>query len=634
MLSPKAQRGPPPGPAGRANGRRASPPRSCFNAPVKFAGLWWFPVATALACTSRAEEPRTLRVLQVRPADATGVFLNEPVVFHFSEPLDPTSVTEHSVRIRARDAGRTPARGRLRVTGRTLLFTPEPVLAFDLDDGGYLPDTTYEVELAGFPRPDGLRGRSGAPLERSLSWEFKTVTVSEPRSGFVFEDASLDRGLPVVLATSTVAPGEPIVLEGEEPVDPSTLFAVDFVLRRKLPRSPEGPVRSLGPPIPLRVGLADNRDKRAPGEPGQTTRIELLPLQRLAEGETYWLQVDPRFLRLRDFGGHPVRVFAPRGGPLLIEVSPFPSGVPRVHPTFTETFIDAELRSAEPVAGVDGTVHWATSGRAEIRFPAAAGTGAAGHVVLGERETESDVQATDLHLPAGGVCALSNEPGPVVLRAQGALRIEGILRRTAGRGAPQSPLFRKGETLSDWLVRARSDDLDCTVLIAGGDLVIEGRVEVDGPLLLAAGGRIRSAGRNVHATFAYTVEAEPLSYSRPARDNQNVEDSGLILDPPEENLLRSPLVFGVRSVPIPPEGEAARWYPAPRVGGHAGAGEFRVRFVGRGAHGTEAVLDDPLAFEDSPTLRLEILLEMPPGGVWDPPWVDSVQVGWEPRRDR
>jgi hypothetical protein len=44
----------------------------------------------------------------------------------------------------------------------------------------------------------------------------------------------------------------------------------------------------------------------------------------------------------------------------------------------------------------------------------------------------------------------------------------------------------------------------------------------------------------------------------------------------------------------------------------------------------EVAFEDPAVLEDSPTLRLEILLEVGPGGVWDPPWVDSIQVRWDP----
>lgn len=564
------------------------------------------------------------------------MFLNERLVFHFSEPLDRTSVTASSVEIIARNEERTAARGRLRVSGRTLVFEPAPVLTFELDDGGYLPDTTYDVQLAGFPRPDGLRGRGGAPLLESCAWDFHTVAVTEPRAGFVFEDATLDRGLALVLRSDSIAPGDPIVFEGEEPLDPSTLFAGDFELRRKMSEfAVPGEPGPLGPPIPLRARLTDNRDRRASGEPGQTTRVELQP-PRLEPGSRYWLQVDPTYMRLRDFGGHPILALNRDGGrELEVEVVPIESAA-GTYLEYTETFIDDVMRSTEQVPRADGTLAWGSSGRAEVRWPAAAGSGVDGAVVLGENEMAFDLQTTSLRLPARATCKLNAVSGLVVLRAQGRMDIEGRLIRDAG-AEPFHPdrLFEAGETLSEWLVRARRADTDCTVLIAGGDLVISGRVEVDGPLLLVAGGRIRVPGQhNLAAPHAAKLGDGPVLYARPRRGNQAVDACPLVLDLATENILAVPLTYAVRSTPIPRSGAAARWHPAPRVGGHAGAGTVLVRYLGereRSAGGAEEVeVDDPAALLDSPTLRLELRLDVVPGEVWDPPWVDSIQVRWDP----
>jgi hypothetical protein len=237
------------------------------------------------------------------------------------------------------------------VAGRALVFTPDPVLAFDLSDGGYQPGATYAAELAGFPRPEGLRSKAGAPLEHSVRYDFTVVDVAEPRTGFVFEDPAPGRGLPVFLRSEAVAPGEAIELEGGEPLDPSTLYAADFVLRA-------GPrVRSeLGPPIPLRVRLRDNRDRQ--GGLGATV-IELLPIERLEPGQTYQLIVDERRLRLRDFGGNRVMVRNTKGrSKLEVRVDPAAGAPSGTYVEYTETFIDDSMRSPEPVPGVGG--HGAT----------------------------------------------------------------------------------------------------------------------------------------------------------------------------------------------------------------------------------------------------------------------------------
>jgi hypothetical protein len=593
----------------------------------------------------------------VRPAVAEGVFLNEELVFHFSEALDPASVTSASVRILpAGVPGAPPARGRLALAGRALVFTPDPVLAFDLSDGGYLPGTTYAVELAGFPRPEGLRAKSGAPLSASVLYRFTTVEArepGEPREGLVFEDPSPGRGTPVVLRSEILTPGEPIVLEGGEPLDPSTLYAADFVLR------PGPRVRSeLGAPIPLRARMADNRDRSA----GMgTALVELYPMERLQAGSTYQLSVDEELLRLRDFGGHRVIVRTTKGRAQLEIRVVAPSGGPaQAYLEHTETFMDERLRSPEPVPGVDGTIQWSDTGRAEVRWPRAAGDGRAGAVELPARFLEGDAQATALVLPAGRACQLSPVSGLVVLRAQGRLDLYGRLERHTGAGfgpaaelpfvleprdRPDSarkvpPLERAGEALTAWLERAVADDLDWTVLIAGGDLVLGGELVSDGPLLLAAGGEIRMApGARIEAPFTATVGRRPGLELRYYEDShpQNAWRADLALDPPGENPLAAPLRLAVRSAPIPEVGGALRWHPAPRVGGRPGAGSWRIAYLGSPAPGGsrlgEQVVDDPAMLEASPTLRFEIVFEIPSGGPgvpWDPPWIDSVQVRWDP----
>ena len=158
-------------------------------------------LALASACGGTTPTPHTLRLRQATPEPgATGVFLNEPVELFFSEEIDAASVQAQSARIVGPSGAL--ARGRWEVDGRRLRFTPDPVLAADLSDGGYAPGATYRVELAGFPWPDGLRGTSGAPLASTERWSFRTVEPGEPGRGNVFMDSSLERGLPLYLRSS------------------------------------------------------------------------------------------------------------------------------------------------------------------------------------------------------------------------------------------------------------------------------------------------------------------------------------------------------------------------------------------------------------------------------------------------
>jgi hypothetical protein len=43
-------------------------------------------------CDQRAREERWLELRQIRPENKIDVYLNERIVLHFSEPLDPSSV--------------------------------------------------------------------------------------------------------------------------------------------------------------------------------------------------------------------------------------------------------------------------------------------------------------------------------------------------------------------------------------------------------------------------------------------------------------------------------------------------------------------------------------------------------------
>ena len=642
-----------------SSGPEPAPKRRPVRGPATLAAT------LALAgCAEPAGEPGFLRLVQLRPQSADEVFLNERIVLHFSEDLDPASVTSRSVRIQSRPGG-VPAEGSLVVQGRQLVFIPRPVLSPDLSDGGYRPGTRYRLELSGFPRPDGLRALSGVPLERNLAWEFVTVDVTEPRSGFVFEDASLESAGPLILTRTSISPRGPIELEGEEPLDPSTLFGEDFLLLEY--RYVDGlPGQLIGEPIPLSARLVENHDKHALHYLGRT-RVLLEPRRLLEPGSRYVLSAKSPS-RLRDFGGHPVRVLGPRlERKMFVTVDALGGGE---EDAFFEPFFDDRMMSRTPVAGADGTARWG-GGRVEVSWPAAAGSGRDGEVRLDGAEERSDIHATRLSVPSGARCELSAVPGPVVLRAQGSVTLEGRLVRKAGgdkigffelwsemrlarldsdtatsleeicamapercdelRGILESGEFPLAPTLSEWLRDAMAAGENCTVIVAGGDLVMRGRVDVDGPLLLVAGGRIRVSDRDelrAHRTYYLGLGDGRLLVSYP--DGGSVE-AFLRMDPPQGNPIVEPLVFAVGSGLIPEQGRAVRWEPRSSVGGHHGShGAYRVRYLGERGDGSGVqIVDDPASLTDCPTLRILVELEVRPGAEWDPPWVDFVELHWE-----
>lgn len=645
------------------------------------AGFVW--VLLALAglggCSTRADSARVLGLTQVRPKNPTGVYLNEALVFHFDAELDPASVHRRSVRIAAVD-GRSP-RGQLFVDGDEVRFEPAPVLARTLDDGGYLPDTEYTVRLVGFPFPDGLRSKDGAPLGRSLEWRFRTVSVSTPRAGPVFEDQSPEVGRPIQINSAEpklVSPTGPIELEGGEPIDPSSLRAEDFVLR---------PIRRLagavkrGDRVPLRAVLVDNRDPLDHVSRGRTI-VHLVPVVTLAPGE-YELWIEPT-VALLDFGGHPVWPFSTRRLHLRVQAGSAQASVG----SHVESFVDTALRSPAEVPQADGTALWSgISGKVEVRYPAAAGDGSVGNVSLSGEETRRDLAARQIEVARGETVSLGSTPGLVVLRSQRRLTIAGTLVRDAG-GAP-GPL---GEptTLSAWLASERELDLaaardsslarsNWTVLVAGGDLTISGRVRVAGPLLLVAGGRIRISGeleavdadgrpRTIGPGFyleklgggivlMHWGTAAADGAPKGGRNELQVRGATELpwaLDPPIRNPLQpgEKLVFQVLSAAIPPEGGVQRWHSGAIVNGFVGnrraivpdgEASIRVRFIGEGAAAGsgEVCVDDPALFAEAKSLRLLLELSVFADAVgpstpvtadrpsWDPPWIDDVTLSWD-----
>src|SRR6185436_2222695 len=143
-------------------------------------------------------------------------------------------------------------------------FVPAAALQSDLSDGGYRPGTRYEVVIAGFPRPDSVRGVEGEPLRTSCAWSFRTVSVSEPRNGLIFDDRMQDKlgllrlfpapaarqDLPYVIGTD-----DSIYLACDKPLDPTSVHDEDFELVLGSPARER---------IAVRARLVENQPTPAP----------------------------------------------------------------------------------------------------------------------------------------------------------------------------------------------------------------------------------------------------------------------------------------------------------------------------------------------------------------------------------
>lgn len=589
-----------------------------------------------------------LRLEQFRPGAVEGVYLNEPLVLHFSGELDPLSVTLESVQIKPQGGGPT-ARGLFDVDGRGLRFRPAPALSADLRDGGLRPGTTYTVELAGFPRVDGLRGRDGRPLERSYRWTFRTAEGD----GALFADQTPLSSSLLQLDRSRLGREEPIRLSCAEPLDPSSLHAEDFQLvflsaERRSTSEPH--VR-----VPLRARLVGNAE---PGVEDGGARIELRAETGDFEVGQYRLTISPDS-KLCDFGGNLAWPSRPGAQPQFDLI------VMHRETEIHESFLDADRRSPLLVPGVDGAAFWANGdwgtgasaspelfGKVTLRLPAAAGDGRDGRVVLSGTERRTDLHGSRLAIPSGMRCELM-AGGTVVLRSQGKLTIGGELIRRGSGAAPMT--FENGtalstpppprrsqwrpERLSDWLAWAQAQDQAWTVLIAGGDLVLEvgARLATEGPLLLVAGGRVVVLGTLDSQDDQLFVLGE-YEGSLPGKSYL----TAMLIDPPVNNPLVEPLRCAIVSAPIPRWGGVERWISASSTA-FEGSGRVRVRYLAESLDPLAESLEawGPVAHPaDLPGGALRLLIEVEqfpieeserPRSVWAPPYLDDVHLFWEQR---
>lgn len=595
-------------------------------------GLW---IASGCTPTPRGA---SLELLGFRQNGFQGVALNEELVFYFSEELDRSSITDESVRIQ--DERGKLARGSLRVRRGVLSFLPDLPRAPDLSDGGLRPGTGYSAILGGFPRPDGIRSREGALLSATLILSFRTAEREGPHPLFL----SFSGPKPLLPVALELGPEDPIRLECREALNPATVSAGDFELRPHrgpLLRDPLHRDKGETEPVPLEAVLAVNTRERAV--------LELRARPGSLEPDLYYLYMPGR--GLRTLGDRSVE---PGWRPFL-----------RLNVRlgrFEEDFTRTRFLAQEAPAGCDGTaLPIAGQKGVGVRYPAAAGSGEDGSVELSgdlphsgvdEESPGSRIQAVRITVPAGATVNLGEIEGPVVLCSQTSIVIRGRLERRGAKPAPerldlQNPRILEWQlerlsrsspadwpTLSGWLERALPPGEPWTILIAGGDLLVPegGGVDVDGPLMLIAGGWIRVDGHVDAREVWKTPEARGnIAGHPPSRPGgipaPGVRDVPLVIDPPGINRLRAPLCVGVLSLPIPARVE--RWRPA-ILEAHDGIGRVRVRFLGRRGSEELGPWEELSRLEGCSEVRFlaELVLPAGNGEPWDPPTLRRIELSW------
>lgn len=634
-------------------------------------GAWLVAILVVLwgaACGGGPSEAPALELRDVAHLrSGAPLLLNDDVVLSFSEPIDGTTVNDETVRVMDVATGaRVP--GRWILSGRTLTFRPRAVRSPDLSDGGWVPGHGYELVLGGYPSAACIQSVDGNRLRSPLRIPCPVVGLAQVEGEVpeLFRDGSPDLTRPLRIAageigysaSSPIEWDEPLLVRCPEPLDPRSLDPMEFEIVA-VPRSPQGrgvidpPPTTLIRSLSLVANLAENAAVPF-SEAGALLRF--VPESRLpidGRGVPVCFELRRRATsgppRLADFsGGTPplqVSFWAARRG-----------GVGSESPeSFEFDFMNADEHATVLDPSSSGTAYWGRTGRVEIRYPRAAGDGSDGALTLSGTLGGPNPKATRIRIPKGESLELPPK-GLVVIRAQGRIDLEGALVRRSSearvpmwgeQGQVVSARAESMESLSDWLKAAEKSDQPWTVIIAGGDLVVRGEIDVDTPLLLVAGGWIRGRGRPKAAPGQLWLLGKgggfELPHHRDPRARANV-DPPLIIDEPIDNPLREPLTFVAFSSPAP-KLAAPRFWRAPEITAYerpGGRDTVKVQYlrVESGAFSEEGVsqavrYDEPMgAMEpDGSGGRVRLRIELtvyPKRGRWDPPFLDRVRLSWTP----
>ena len=664
--------------------------RGPHGVPAFFLGV---AASWAVGCGGEGSSPNSLGLERLAPwTDTAPMALNDDLRLIFNEVLEPTSITSQSVRL-VNKATQRAVKGRWLIQGKELRFQPRGALRPDLIDGSFQPGSEYVLFLDGFPLLTGPRSVQGAGLAHSIRHSFRTqpwnVDAAGPQVGGSGRPELLRDASPDGAAVLQLRPGDPgasdatplawdadLLLSCDEPLDPRWFRPEDFEVRERRTQQvwrspfPEPAYGSLKSVQVASISLFRNEDededaRDASGGAAAVLRVKFadsLPLRDGSRG-AFELVLKPGVRDgggICDYSGHaafrrPIQFRAVRSDAFTREHSG----------SYDFEFSDAQDFAPLLDPGSDGTALWSDTGRLKVRYPRAAGDGSAGRSVLGTSFTANDLHGTRVLVPQGQQTHLTGE-GLVVIRAQGRIDIEGRLTRALPEGsAPEAIWDPKAvetsgstQTLTEWLAEAKLRDAPWTVIIAGGDLVVRGKIDVDTPLLLVAGGMIRGVGapgaaRNqVWLLGAGGFESMPSSSDATASPNVTPP---LIIDEPNFNPLVEPLSFVAISSEVPKRIAPTHW-GAPHIPGSNGsAGTFRVDFLrpapleGGSMWGEEWLRqavrhDEPMdvlleggqADEGGGRVRLRMELRLLPAAVprnpgpWDPPFVDRVRLFWTP----
>jgi hypothetical protein len=256
------------------------------------------------------------------------VALNGVLEFRFSSAINPDTVSQASMQIRASSSSFGQAvEGRYIVQGSTIYFEPRLPSDCTLADSGFTPDTQYRVTLIGAPEEFALRALTGEALEHTISLSFHTRGELDPLGLYddqvpgafptVIGHSPTDGAYPPVFPEVNIGPENKVTIDFSENIDPCTVGFDQVRVLQVATGNPSDFPNGFSPDVDQTPGDPYSWGSGTPTSPAQrirasyfltqtflSTRLEIIP--EFGEFPDNALIVVEVTNQVKDFGGNPL----------------------------------------------------------------------------------------------------------------------------------------------------------------------------------------------------------------------------------------------------------------------------------------------------------------------------------------
>jgi hypothetical protein len=259
-------------------------------------GIGWIALALCLLGGCTPGEGR-FEIVGFEQEGRRDVRLNEPLLFRFTGPVDPTSVNSSTSSI-VDDRG-VAARGTWSTAGTELRFLPDHPTGADSAGAGLAFGRNYRIVFAGYPMHGTVLSTDGRVLESKAEFEFSTLGREDARDPVPAESPRLIAvdGIPleeIPYRGLEIPPDEGFVMEFSEPLHPASVLGGGLRLHGL---DEEGV-------SPAGTGIVALECSFVSGLHNRVVRAR--PIEPLEPGRRYNLRSES--IGFKDFGGNGMRV--------------------------------------------------------------------------------------------------------------------------------------------------------------------------------------------------------------------------------------------------------------------------------------------------------------------------------------